>query len=212
MRLLEHIQERLPQDHFSKVELDNLLSGSEDSRCGLVKRAVANGELLRLRRGFYCLASRYQRHPLNLFVLAQRIYGPSYITAESALSYHGWIPEAVPAITSATTKRARDFKTPIGFFSYRRVLSVPFYTGVHRESSEGDSFFMASPLKALLDFVFIYKKEWKGIKPLLQSLRIDEEHLMRLQPDELKDLAGSYRSQRVQKFLSSIRKDLSPWR
>ncbi|MBI3540984.1 MAG: hypothetical protein HY073_02460, partial [Deltaproteobacteria bacterium] len=210
--------QQLPGDCFSDTELDNLLQRvfqkaprkSKDHQYALVKRAVSKGELLHIRRGLYCLAPRYQRHPLNLFSLAQKIYGPSYVTAESALSHHGWIPESVPMIISATTKRSRDFKTPLGLFIYRRVLCTPFYAGISRETPEGSSFLMASPLKALLDYVFIYKKEWKGLDPLLNSLRIEEENLKTLHEEELK-LARHYRSRRLQRFLSGLRKDLL-WR
>ena len=109
-----------------------MFPGSEDSRYGLVKRALASGEIIRIRRGLYCLAPKYQKKGINLYALAQLVYGPSYVSLESALSWHGWIPEAVHAITGASFKKAKEFTTPLGVFRYDRVPQQVFYTEVER--------------------------------------------------------------------------------
>ncbi len=54
-----------------------LFPGSEDRRYGLVKRALASGEIIRIRRGLYCLAPKYQKKSVNLYAMAQRVHGPS---------------------------------------------------------------------------------------------------------------------------------------
>ena len=100
--LVDKILEQIPYDTITDTELSGLLEGSEASRHNQLKRVLAKGELLHIRRGVYQLAKRYQRKPLNPFELAQKIYGPSYISFESALSYHGLIPEAVYSISSAS--------------------------------------------------------------------------------------------------------------
>lgn len=96
----------------------------------LLKRAVASGEVWRVRRGLYCLSTRYTRNKINPLALAQRIHGPSYISMESALSYHGWIPEGVQAVTSAALGRSRDFKTPFWLFSFTRIPQRKLLAGV----------------------------------------------------------------------------------
>ncbi|MBI2347014.1 MAG: hypothetical protein HYV03_09120, partial [Deltaproteobacteria bacterium] len=75
-RLVDIIRRSIPQDSFSDAELMTLLAGTQDRRYGLIKRAIAQGDLVHLRRGLYCLAEPHRRHPLNLFALAQKIYGP----------------------------------------------------------------------------------------------------------------------------------------
>lgn len=202
--LVVPIQGKIPRDYFTVVELSNVLCGTEDRRYSLLKRTMARGEIIRIRRGLYCLAPPYQRHPLNLFAVAQSIYGPSYITVESALSYHGWIPESVHAVTSATSKRSREFKTPVGLFSYRRVLCDPFLAGVERIQTGSDSFFIATPWRAMADYVFIYKKDWKGIAPLLDSLRIEKEALKDSDQEELRTIRNAYQSERVRRFLKGM--------
>mgnify|MGYP003523184722 CR=1 FL=1 len=75
------------------------------------------------------MSSRIQRQPLvDSFEIATVIYGPSYISFESALSYHGWIPEAVRTTTCASVKRAKEFETPIGvfFFLHIPIEALPF--------------------------------------------------------------------------------------
>ena len=98
----------------------------------LLKRAVNAQEIWRIHRGLYCLSNRHTQHPINPFELAQRIHGPSYISLETTLSYHGWIPEAVHAITSTSLERSRTFSTPLGLFSFTRDPQLYFFTGVSR--------------------------------------------------------------------------------
>ena len=142
--------EHVPVDTFSDTTLRCLTQGTPNSRYGLVKRAIRAGEIIHLRRGLYVLSKRYRRHPANLYEIAQNIYGPSYISVESALSYHGWIPEAVYTVTSACAKRSKVVKTPLGLFSYDHLPSNDFYGGVLRvASAEGGVFLMATPWRAL---------------------------------------------------------------
>src|SRR3989338_4412226 len=129
LSIIDYIRDRVPYDSFSGTELASFLTGSKASRYGLIKRAIADEKLIPVRRGLYCLAERYRRHPLNLFAVAQKIYGPSAISFESALSYHGWIPEAVYTVASATTKRSRCFENKLGVFDFVRVPLNPFFVG-----------------------------------------------------------------------------------
>jgi len=175
----------------------------------LLKRGVAAAEILRVRRGLFCLADRYRREPIHAFELAQRILGPSYISLESALAHHGWIPEAVYTITSVSAKRSRDFDTPIGRFSYTRVPQDPFFAAVQREElRDGVCFFVASPLKALADYVYSHRCEWTGLAPVVGSLRVEEDDLATLTGESFDALSGVYRSGRVRRFLDAARKDL----
>ena len=102
-KIIEYVYEHLPYDVFTDRDIAQLiLRGSKDSRYGLIKRALKKSEIIRIRRGLYCLAKKYERRPLNLFSIAQLIYGPSYVSLESALSYHGWVPEGVFMTTSVS--------------------------------------------------------------------------------------------------------------
>lgn len=176
----------------------------------LLKRAVASKEVLRIHRGLYCLSNRYTQRPIDPFELAQRIHGPSYVSLETALSYHGWIPEAVHAITSTSLGRSRTFNTPVGLFSFTRVPLLRLFAGVSRASAEGGgSFFLATPLKALADYVYTHRRDWTSVTPVLESLRVDEEALAVLTGESFDQLMPLYRAARVHRFLVGLRKDLT---
>lgn len=205
----ERVFESLPWAQFTTQDLAALFPGSEDRRYGLVKRALASGEIIRVRRGLFCLAPRYQKKSTNLYALAQHVYGPSYVSLESSLSWHGWIPEAVHAVTSASFKKAKEFATPLGVFSYDRVPQRVFYSEVERLTDAcGNVFLMAAPLKALADYVYVRKKDWTKIEPAIRSLRIEPEELEQVTDSMLEALADNYSNSRVKRFLEGLRKDL----
>ena len=85
-----------------------------------LKELFDKGYLIPIRRDLY-LIKNAKRTLLNCFEIAPIIYGPSYVSFESALSYHGWIPEAVRTTTCASVKRAKEFETPLGIFSYEHI-------------------------------------------------------------------------------------------
>ena len=62
-----------------------------------------------------------------LIEIANRIYGPSYVSLETALAHHHLIPESVYAITSVTTRRTYAFETPVSRFFYRTLLRRLFF-------------------------------------------------------------------------------------
>ena len=195
---------------FTRPEVANWVGGSPNRQFQLIKRALRAGETVRIHRGLYCLAERYLRQKLNPLVLAQRIYGPSYISLETALSYHGWIPEAVYAVTSVSLDRSREFDTPLGRFSFTRVPQETFYAEASRVEKEvGGSFLMASPLKALADYVYVHKRDWRSARPVIESLRVDESNLESIDSEAFDRLVGNYSSRRVQRFLKGLRKDLT---
>ena len=208
-KLTEQLLESLPHGQFTSQEVTALFPGSDDHRYGLVKRAIASGEIIHVRRGLYCLATKYRPKGINVYALAQYVYGPSYVSLESALSWHGWIPEAVHSITSASYKKSRQFETPLGLFSYDRIAQKVFYSEVKRLTDEtGNVFFMASPLKALADYVYVHKTDWTGIEPVVSSLRVETEELEQVSRQNIEGLIGNYSNSRVKRFLEGIRKDL----
>ncbi len=208
-KITDIVLENISYDVFSYSAINNVLSGSAHRKQALIKRAIAQQEIIHLRRGLYCLSQKYRRKPLDLFSVAQQLYGPSYISFESALSYHGWIPESVPVIASACVPRSKDLTTPLGVFSFDRVPSRIFYQHVATvPSPSGAHFFMATPLKAVMDYVYVHKKDWKGLVPLIKSLRIDTEFLNTLTKAELLLFKDSYPSRHVQRFIQSLEKEL----
>lgn len=188
---------------FTQADVAVAIEGTDFSRHGLIKRAISSGEIVNVRRGLYCLAEPYRKRPVNVYSISQRIHGPSYVSLESALAFHFWIPEAVYACTCVSFKDGKAFDTPLGLFSYKRLPQKIFYAGVERYVDEhGNVFFMAPPAKALADYVYVRRLTWTGIDAAIGSLRIEPEELTSVAPGELSELARNYGSRRVQRFLN----------
>lgn len=107
---------------FDETAIANLFPESTTgARALFVHRAVQAGEILRLKPGLYLLDRRYRRSEPHPFQIAALLHYPSHISLESALSWHGLIPEAVYQVSSVTVQRSRTFTTPLGVFTYQRV-------------------------------------------------------------------------------------------
>jgi predicted transcriptional regulator of viral defense system len=94
-----------------------------------LNRWVKAGKLVRIHKGWYTLAAPWRRVSINLFALGCSIDAGSYASLQSALSYHGMIPEYVPETTCITTGRPQCIQTPFGRISYRHLKSDPFGAG-----------------------------------------------------------------------------------
>lgn len=206
---LETILRNYPRPYLTEAELEVLLDSTPNSRYSKIKRLLAQSKLLHIRRGLYCITDRIgylvKPHP---FELAQYIYGPSYISLESALSFHKLIPETVFTVTSASAKRSKEYQTPLGIFSYLHLPIENFYSEVELITENGYQFFMAKPWKAICDYVFCYRKDWNSIKSLIESLRINYEDLPLLRNEAVQLLDEYYHHSRISRFLKGIQKDL----
>ena len=199
---LEPILRNIPRPYLTDVELKQLLDGTSDSRYSRVKRLLAQGKLLHIRRGLYCLTDRigYYTKP-HPFELAQHIYGPSCISLESALSFHKLIPETVYGVTNVCTKRSKEFDTPLGLFSYLKFPVENFYTEVDLIAENNYRYFMARPWRAICDYIYCYKKDWDSLEPLYESLRIDPDGLPALRDEQIELLDKYYHHSKAKSIL-----------
>lgn len=196
-----------PKSYISGIDLHHILDKSPDSRQAIIKRAIHKGYLIPIRRDLY-LIKNAKRFLLNCFEIAPIIYGPSYVSFESALSYHGWIPEAVRTTTCASIKRAKEFETPIGIFSFEHIPIKAFSFGVEQHQQNSLTLFIASPVKALADIVYARKRTWNSISDLSEDLRIELESFQNSDNKTLIELIENYPSSRVKKTLHVLLKGL----
>jgi predicted transcriptional regulator of viral defense system len=118
-----------------------------------LSRWVKGGRLLQLRRGLYALAPPYRKVTPHPFLVANHLVRGSYVSLQSALAYHGLIPEHVPVTTSVTTARPQRRENPLGAFEYHHI-SPGAFGGYRREAlGEGQEALVATPAKALADLV-----------------------------------------------------------
>jgi hypothetical protein len=111
------------------------------------------GKLIRLKRGMYVVSPEESGKLLSTELIANHIYGPSYISMESALRYYGLIPENVHIVRSMTTKRSRVFNNTISKFDYINCSEEYYPIGISQKIGDGYSFLIASPEKALCDLI-----------------------------------------------------------
>jgi len=210
-RLVKMILEKIPAPVFTTYEISMLIPGTPDIRYALMKRAIADGDIIHIRRGLYTLSPLYRKSTLNPNSVSHMIFWPSYISVETALSNYGWIPEAVRTITAVTSRGPTEFQTPIGHYSYEKVPQNTLFVGVERLLDDtGNVWFQATPLKALADYVYLHGCDWVSCKPLTESLRIDEYNLREIPEDDFLELEGNYPSRRVSQFLKGLKKELCP--
>jgi predicted transcriptional regulator of viral defense system len=112
------------------------------------------GYIRKLVRGYYTFADQ-QMDETVMFEIANRIYKPSYVSLEMALSYYGLIPEAVYSVTSVSTRRTYRFRTCVAEFIYRTVRPELFFGYRLTRHHQQRCFRMALPAKALLDWLYL---------------------------------------------------------
>jgi predicted transcriptional regulator of viral defense system len=153
------------------------------------------GDIIRLKQGLYVSHPENSGQLLSMELMANHIYGPSYVSLHYALRYYGLIPERVYTVSSMTTKHSRVFYTPLARYEYVHVDEKVFPIGIKEETMEnGESFMIATPEKALCDLIsnipylnLRYKKEimiW-----LEEDMRFDMDELFRFDTKILREYA-----------------------
>jgi predicted transcriptional regulator of viral defense system len=207
------IEKNLSDRVLTDTDLACLLEGTKASRYALVNKAIKQNELIIIRRGLYVLAERYRQQKISQFFLASRMTPYSYISLESALSYHGWIPEAVKTVMSVCNQaysRTKQFETSFGEFIFYQlpVNEYAFLEDIERiEIDDSSSFLIATPMRALADYVYLRKIDKMDLRYLIENLRIEEENCMKLKIEDFESLFKIYRSKRVLSFLENLGKE-----
>jgi len=120
-----------------------------------LSRWVRDGRLIQIRRGLYALAPPYARARPHPFLVANSARSASYVSLQSALAYHGLIPESVPVVTSVTTGRPGAQSNPLAELVYKHVKPAWFHGYRQIEIVSGQHAFVATPEKALLDLIYL---------------------------------------------------------
>ena len=197
---------------LSESQIARLVEGTDQRRHHLVNRALKAGELVRLRRGSYLLDEPFRDQPPHPFALAQAFVPGSYVSLETALSHHGWIPEAVHSTASVTPfrKSLQVSHERYGHFSFHplAVRRGRFLELVDRLRIQEQGMLIAEPARALIDLVCLRKTEWQGVDWLTQGLRIDEDQLRRISSAQLRTLADTYKHKRVIHFIEALAREV----
>jgi predicted transcriptional regulator of viral defense system len=120
-----------------------------------LSRWVRAGRLLQLRRGLYALAPTWRRVEPHPFLMANRLQHGSYVSLQSALAFHGIIPEHVPVVTSVSSGRPETVNNSLGAFQFNHLTSSLLFGYSRIEVAARQFAFVASPEKALLDLIHL---------------------------------------------------------
>lgn len=148
------------------------------------KRLEEQGEIIRLKRGLYVVSPKTSGQRVNDFLAANHMYGPSYISMETALRFYGLIPETVYETLSVTIRHHKTFTNRLGSFSYYHAPEKYYPIGITQRSDGNANFLIATPEKALCDLVaFTPNLNMRYLKEVRNWLEED----IRFDMDSLRD-------------------------
>lgn len=160
-----------------------------------ITRLINAKEIIQIKRGIFLDADD---NSYSLNSLSSVIYGPSYISFQSALAYYGIIPERVKAITCASynKNKNKEFHTPVGDFYYYYIPTKVFPYAITLEEENGQKFIIASLEKAICDSLYKVRNiqtETDLVQLLIEDWRIDLHLLKSLNLKSFQFLLPLYR-------------------
>lgn len=134
---------------FTPSGFFSILNVSENAGKSLLSTYTRKGFFIKIKNGFYII----KNSKISDFEIANKIYKPSYVSFETALSYHNILPETVYSVTSATSKASRNYIILNKSFVYHRIKKELFF-GYNTININGQTIWMADKEKALLDYIY----------------------------------------------------------
>lgn len=156
---------------FTPREFRRIFGVSQNTASKFITSNINSGLFVKLRNNFYTLGDSCP----SQYLIANKMYQPSYISLKSALSNYHIIPEVVYATTSVTTKISREFATPKGDFIYQRIKKRAF-TGYGLRLVDKDNILIATPEKALADYLYFV-----DLKRVSLNDRLELKHIKKFE-------------------------------
>lgn len=172
---------------FTTQEFINIFGVKRDVAAVTLTRYKQAGYLMSPRRSVYYLAGEVD----DTYKIANKIYSPSYISLDSALSKYDCIPETVYTITSVTTKATREFTDDTIVYRYYRIKKEAF-TGYHKE---GDTLW-ADPEKAVVDYLYFVAQGKRELN--------DRLHIEKIGKNKAMSYAKFFNNERLNKLMRRI--------
>jgi predicted transcriptional regulator of viral defense system len=197
------LRKRIPSEEFDYTLLSSVLASYSSVR-RKINELLRSGVIERVKKGLYVFGQEFAQGPVVKETLANLIYGPSCVSLEYALAFHGLIPERVETVTSVTPKRDKEFKTPLGNFTYRYLKPERYPVGIDQVwIDDSHPVLMASPEKALADYLTLkrvpsMKNEAEARSFLEDDIRIDQSKFHLFNPTSLRKLNRTYRNKNIE--------------
>ncbi|HRX16741.1 MAG TPA: hypothetical protein P5123_10540 [Spirochaetota bacterium] len=167
-----------------------------------ISRMAQKNDILKIRRGLYIDKSEGFS---SVQVIANLLYGPSYISFEYALSYYGLIPEKTVSVTSAVynKNKRKTYKTDVGYFYYYCIPPAVYPYGIIIEKLENDYFMISTPEKALCDLLYRCKNfntTHQIEQFLFEDMRLEEDFINKIESSKISFLAPLYNNKNMYLF------------
>ncbi len=183
---------------ISNIPVTNSIISSLHPNIKAINKKISELEhsnaLIRLKRGLYVASPEITHTPLSTELIANHLYSPSYVSCLTALRFYGLIPEDVFITQSMTIKRGRTFNTKLGYFQYFTCSKEAFAVGITIAKVGNQQFLIATPEKALCDFIATtpslnlrYKRETEEY--LEEYLRLDMEEFYKMRKSIFQEYA-----------------------
>jgi predicted transcriptional regulator of viral defense system len=181
-----------------------------------INNLVKKGILRSIKQGVFLVREEYSLRSYSKEILANLIYGPSYISLETALVNYGVIPERVNIMTSICLGRGKSFSTPVGEFEYYHIKESIYPHGVQLKEVFSESFCQHASLeKALLDTIYIretkgeFKNQSDYFNYIIESYRFDLHTIEKnISLRKLQKLSELYTFQTVKWFTNELTRKL----
>ncbi len=175
-----------------------------------IYRLKKEGILIPLKKGLYIHNSPLNKTIISKEIISNVLLGPSYISLDYALYYHGLIPESVHEVTGVTTKRSKTYSTNYGLFSYKHTQKELFPIGLVLEEAKAGNFIIASKEKALCDKIYFTNNVTISSQKMMfefieEDLRIDTEELESFDIEIVLEYYNITRSKKIKLFLNFIK-------
>jgi len=157
---------------FTPLEALRIMDSSEIGVKFFLHRYAKKGAIVRLKNGLYALADNV---PSELEI-ANKLYQPSYISFEYALSFHKIIPETVYTVTCTTTKPTREFTVSGIAYHYYTIKKDAFF-GYEPIKRDGAVILMATPEKAFIDYLYFVSLKKKVISDRINIRLLDKRRI-----------------------------------
>ena len=162
---------------FTLLEFERIFGVSKTASKKFLENYTKKGFFGRPRQGFYVT----NFNPPGSFLIANKIYWPSYISFETALSFYHIIAETVSAVTSATPRASREFRSGEQVFIYSTIKKdvYSFYTPT---IILNETILIAEKEKALADFLYFVAMGKKNIPDRFNLTKINKKLLLKYIP------------------------------
>ncbi len=180
---------------FALNDVGNLFPDAKEKTIkNNLTRWLAKGYFNRLKKNLYGIGQNSEPKIPDLYI-ANRLYEPSYVSLETALSFYSIIPDITAAVTSITTRATRRFKNKYGSFSYKTCKKEAF-KGYKIMNYSGFKVCIADKEKALVDF--LYFRSRSGFPMEFNEERFNKKVLNTLNWKKASRYAGDFNKKTVE--------------